>query len=77
MGAAAALNWLCNFAIGLGFPLMQRALGPYVFLPFCAVLYGWQAFTARFVPETKGRSVAQIQDEFARIATGASGLKGA
>lgn len=68
MGFAATLNWLCNAAVGLGFPPMQRALGPYVFFPFAAVLAGWLVFTFRFVPETRGRTVAQVQAEFLKMA---------
>ena len=68
MGFAATLNWLCNASVGLGFPLMQGALGPYVFFPFAAVLALWLGFTFRFVPETRGRSVSEIQAEFLRLA---------
>jgi len=71
MSIAAVLNWVCNFAIGLGFPLMQAALGPLAFMPFCVVLTGWIAFTAKYVPETKGKSLGQIQDELAAISAGA------
>ena len=47
MGAAAALNWVLNAAVGLGFPLMQAALGPLAFAPFCAVLAFWLWLTPR------------------------------
>jgi len=70
MGAAAALNWLCNGAIGLLFPPMQVVLGAWVFVPFAVVLAAWLAVTLRYTPETKGKSIAQIQMEFARIAGG-------
>ena len=68
MSAAAALNWVCNAAVGLGFPAMSSALGSLVFLPFAAVLLLWLLFTARFTPETRGRSVDEIQVEFRRLA---------
>ena len=70
MSMAASVNWLCNAAIGLSFPLMQAALGPAVFLPFCAVLATWIWFTSRYVPETQGKSLAQVTDELATIAAG-------
>ncbi|KAG1059590.1 hypothetical protein G6F42_028262 [Rhizopus arrhizus] len=34
---ALAINWLCNFIIGLVFPALQTACGPYVFLIFTGV----------------------------------------
>jgi len=67
MAAAASLNWLCNAAIGLSFPAMSQRLGVFSFLPFCGVLTFWLRFTSRYVPETKGKSLAQIQLEFAAI----------
>ena len=45
--------------------------GPLAFMPFCIILTGWIAFTAKFVPETKGKSLGQIQDELAAISAGA------
>eukprot|EP00966_Prymnesium_polylepis_P273623 6321008-Prymnesium_polylepis.1 len=45
--------------------------GPLAFMPFCVVLTGWIAFTAKYVPETKGKSLGQIQDELAAISAGA------
>lgn len=75
MSACAALNWLCNAAVGLGFPPMQRAFGSLAFVPFCAVLAAWLRLASVYVPETKGRSVAQVQEEFARMA-GAASSKG-
>ena len=70
MSLAAALNWLCNAMIGLTFPLLQRALGPLVFVPFCVVLAAWARFTSTYVPETKGKALPQIQKELAEISAG-------
>uniref|UniRef100_A0A7S0Q473 Major facilitator superfamily (MFS) profile domain-containing protein n=1 Tax=Coccolithus braarudii TaxID=221442 RepID=A0A7S0Q473_9EUKA len=70
MGAAAVLNWVCNFIIGLLFPPMTEVLGPAVFVPFVLVLAAWFFVTFRYVPETKGKTIAQIQVEFAKIAGG-------
>ena len=39
----------------------QAALGSAVFLPFVVVLAVWLLITLRYVPETKGRTIAQIQ----------------
>lgn len=74
MSLAATVNWLCNAAIGLSFPVMQRALGPLAFLPFCAVLFAWTQFTRRYVPETKGKSVGEVGEELAAIAAGGKPL---
>jgi len=70
MGAGAALNWVFNAAVGLGFPLMQAGLGPLAFGPFCIVLAYWLYFTKRYVPETQGKSITEIQAEFADISAG-------
>ena len=72
MSLAAGVNWMCNAAIGLSFPLMQRALGPLAFAPFCVVLAAWTRFTSLYVPETKGKSLSAIQEELALISEGSS-----
>ena len=75
MSLAATLNWVCNAIIGLTFPLMQRHLGCHAFLPYCAVLLAWTAFTRRYVPETKGKTITRIGDEIAQIAAGGRPLE--
>ena len=69
MSLSAAVNWTCNATIGLTFLPLQNALGQYIFLPFSGVLVLWLGFVAFFVPETRGKTLAQIQSELRRQPT--------
>jgi hypothetical protein len=57
---AAAFNWIANTLVALYFRDVNNALGNLSFLPFC----GWLAlafvFTIVYVPETKGKSPAEL-----------------
>ncbi|POM75548.1 Solute carrier family, facilitated glucose transporter [Phytophthora palmivora] len=63
MSIATMVNWSCSFLVGLMFPTMQRELGEYTFVPFCVSLCMALAFTLKYVPETKGKTIQEIQDE--------------
>lgn len=60
MSLACIVNWGCNFLVGLLFPYLQQALGPYTFLPFAVVLVVTFVFTALYVTESYGRTVEEI-----------------
>ncbi|KAE8957217.1 hypothetical protein PR001_g31456, partial [Phytophthora rubi] len=60
---ATMVNWLGLFIIGIVFPTMQSALGDYIFVPFAMLLVLTLAFSLKFVPETKGKTLDEIQDE--------------
>jgi SP family facilitated glucose transporter-like MFS transporter 3 len=60
---ATMVNWLGLFVIGIVFPTMQAALGDYIFVPFAGLLALTLAFSLQFVPETKGKTVEEIQRE--------------
>lgn len=60
---ALAVNWLCNFIIGLIFPALQTACGPYVFLLFTGVTAMSGTFILIFVPETKQKTIDQLGRE--------------
>ncbi|ORZ12207.1 major facilitator superfamily domain-containing protein [Absidia repens] len=60
---ALVINWLCNFIIGLIFPTLQTACGPYVFLIFAGITFVVAIFVALFVPETKQKSIDQLGHE--------------
>jgi sugar porter (SP) family MFS transporter len=61
MSVATAANWLSNFAVGLTFLLLIDTLGRagtfwlYALVGVVAIAFSW-----RFVPETKGRTLEQI-----------------
>lgn len=65
MSIGASLNWVCAFLISIGFPVMNKALKQYTFLPFVALLVLLVYFIFRYVPETKGKSVVELLHEFA------------
>jgi len=60
---ASQMNWLCNFAVGLGFPFMQDYLGGYTFIPFAIVLLLTVVFVHVYVPETSGKTPTQIIED--------------
>ncbi|ANB13096.1 hypothetical protein AWJ20_1375 [Sugiyamaella lignohabitans] len=53
-------NWMASFLVGFLFPILKAQLGSYVFYIF--TLTGAVAFTFvfKFVPETKGKSLAAV-----------------
>jgi len=57
-------NWLANFFVGVSFLPINNVLHQYTFIIFAAFLAFFIFFTWKFVPETKGKSVEQITDEF-------------
>uniref|UniRef100_A0A1I8EFC7 MFS domain-containing protein n=1 Tax=Wuchereria bancrofti TaxID=6293 RepID=A0A1I8EFC7_WUCBA len=63
---AAATNWTANFLVGTSFEFLNQMLHQYTFLIFSGFLAFFAFFTWMYVPETKGRSVEDIQEELAR-----------
>ncbi|CAG0887310.1 unnamed protein product [Cyprideis torosa] len=61
---AVATNWGANFFVGLAFLPISLALGPYVFLIFSGLLLFFAMFTYKYVPETKNRTIEEIQSMF-------------
>lgn len=63
---AAATNWTANFLVGTSFEFLNQVLHQYAFLIFSGFLAFFSFFTWMYVPETKGRTVEDIQEELAR-----------
>src|SRR6266545_8286158 len=65
MGIAVFVLWIVNATISLVFPSLVGALGAtgtfsiFVAINLCSI---W--FVARFVPETRGRTLEELEDEF-------------
>lgn len=62
---AGVLNWLSNFTIGFLFPFLERTLGPYCYLIFCAVCLTVALYTTLVIPETKNKTFMEISQMFA------------
>jgi hypothetical protein len=60
---AVMANWLANFLVSTFFLPLNALLGQYTFLVFSAFLAFFILFTWKFVPETKNRSLAEIEKD--------------
>ncbi|KAI8636470.1 general substrate transporter [Parasitella parasitica] len=61
---AAAINWAMNFLIGQCFPTIFAKIKGYSFLIFAFIAMASLLFTYFKIPETKGRSIEDIEAEF-------------
>lgn len=57
-------NWVFTFVVGQVYPYIDKALGTYSFVPFAVCCFLATAFTIFFVPETRGKSMAEIEAMF-------------
>jgi major inositol transporter-like SP family MFS transporter len=65
MGIAVFFLWCVNAAISFVFPLLVEAVGATVtFALFAAVNVVSFLFVRSFVPETRGRSLEELEDDF-------------
>jgi len=58
-----ASNWFSNFCVGLLFPLMDKHLGAYTFVPFGIVLFGTVWYALWILPETRGKTLEMVLEE--------------
>lgn len=56
-------NWLANLVLTLTFPYIVKLLGSYTFLVFTVIVALALAVIVKKVPETKGRSIEEIEQE--------------
>ncbi|XP_074789718.1 solute carrier family 2, facilitated glucose transporter member 11 [Denticeps clupeoides] len=63
---AGSLMWLNLGLVGMAFPFIVAGLGQFCFLPFCGVCVLACLYLGLTLPETKGRTVAEITGEFQR-----------
>merc|ERR1712227_652278 len=61
---AAGVNWFANTCVGFLYPLLDNAIGGYTFFIFAVFLGVFIAYCLFFVPETKGKSPAEVQEFF-------------
>jgi major inositol transporter-like SP family MFS transporter len=65
MGIAVFLLWTTNTVISFVFPLMVAAMGPTLtFAVFALINVGSVVFCAKFAPETRGRTLEELEDDF-------------
>ncbi|MBS0907016.1 sugar porter family MFS transporter [Pantoea dispersa] len=71
MGGAVFALWIANFAISMAFPLLLAAFGlAGAFLTFAVIGIGGALFVLRAIPETKGRSLEQVEHYFYELYDG-------
>ncbi|XP_025414369.1 solute carrier family 2, facilitated glucose transporter member 1-like isoform X2 [Sipha flava] len=58
---AVGVNWTANFVVGLGFLPLQEILGSNVFLIFVVLLGLFVLYVYKKVPETKNKTLEEIQ----------------
>jgi sugar porter (SP) family MFS transporter len=61
--------WIASFALTFTFPLINRAVGPSgAFWLYALICFAGFFFVLRYVPETKGKTLEEIEERFARTA---------
>lgn len=71
MGGAVFSLWIANFAISMAFPLLLAAFGlSGAFFIFAAIGIGGSVFVVKFIPETRGRSLEQVEHYFYALYNG-------
>ncbi|XP_075316113.1 solute carrier family 2, facilitated glucose transporter member 11-like [Odontesthes bonariensis] len=64
---SGTINWLGMFLIGMLFGYVVDGLGQFCFLFFVAYSFFSAAFVMYFVPETKGKTMVEIMEEFNKL----------
>uniref|UniRef100_A0A8B9RPP6 Major facilitator superfamily (MFS) profile domain-containing protein n=1 Tax=Accipiter nisus TaxID=211598 RepID=A0A8B9RPP6_9AVES len=64
---SSVLNWLGVFVIGITFPFIVERLEHFCFLIFMGVLFTSGIIIHLFLPETKGKSIVEITEEFNKL----------
>ncbi|XP_056640659.1 facilitated trehalose transporter Tret1-like [Diorhabda sublineata] len=66
-GFAILCNWMCAFLVTFSFPISNAAFGSHVTFYILGCVMGIATLFVHFVvPETRGKTLAQIQDEMNR-----------
>ncbi|HEV3362179.1 MAG TPA: sugar porter family MFS transporter [Pseudonocardiaceae bacterium] len=74
MGVATFFNWAGNFAVGLLFPVLLGVGTGLVFVIFAVLCLVSSGFALAFVPETKGKSLEQIERDLGHTANPATAV---
>ncbi|MCB5283860.1 MULTISPECIES: sugar porter family MFS transporter [unclassified Arthrobacter] len=69
MGASVFVLWSVNFLVSFGFPQLLAAIGlGNTFFVFAVLGVGAIAFAAKYIPETKDKSLEDLEHHFKRLA---------
>lgn len=60
-GLSVSAQWLFNATVAFLFPVLLHAIGPGTFFAFAVINAISLAVVARFLPETKGRTLEQLE----------------
>lgn len=61
---AGSMMWLNLFLVGMFFPFIVNSMGQFCFIPFCGVCLVSSILIYLALPETKGKTIAEITAEF-------------
>ncbi|XP_023136077.1 solute carrier family 2, facilitated glucose transporter member 11-like [Amphiprion ocellaris] len=64
---SGTINWLGMFLVGMLFGYVVEGLGQFCFLIFVAYSIFSSAFMLYFVPETKGKTMVEIMEDFNKL----------
>ncbi|XP_030215133.1 solute carrier family 2, facilitated glucose transporter member 11 isoform X2 [Gadus morhua] len=64
---AGSMMWINLFIVGMLFPFLVSSLGQYCFVPFAGVCLLSAMFVGFFLPETKGKTLSEINSEFNKL----------
>ncbi|KAM7005851.1 solute carrier family 2, facilitated glucose transporter member 11-like isoform 2-T2 [Tautogolabrus adspersus] len=64
---SGTINWLGMFLVGMSFGFIVEGLGQFCFLIFVAYSIFSAAFLLYFVPETKGKTMVEIMEDFNKL----------
>lgn len=65
-GTAVSMQWLFNASVAFTFPIAMDALGNPTFFVFAVINLGSLLFVFMCLPETKGKSLEQIEQHLKR-----------
>ncbi|XP_037635573.1 solute carrier family 2, facilitated glucose transporter member 11-like [Sebastes umbrosus] len=64
---SGTINWLCMFLVGMLFGYIVDGLGQFCFLIFVVYTIFSAAFLLYFIPETKGKTMVEIMEDFNKL----------
>lgn len=73
---AGSLMWICQCFVGMLLPFIVGGLGNFCFLPFLAVCLSAAVFLGLYLPETKGKTLAEITAAYDKKDKGPKQQKG-